>query len=115
MASFEVAGRISYYQSGRDPDRRWRGSGTVLLARVIDDAGRRGLREADLLRGEESYKSDFATGSRELWRLRCATGPRSAVALTVDLAREQGRRRLGPARRRLRSALAARPRSTSPG
>jgi CelD/BcsL family acetyltransferase involved in cellulose biosynthesis len=114
MASFEVAGRISYYQSGRDPDRRWRGSGTVLLARVIDDAGRRGLREADLLRGEESYKADFATGHRELWRLRCATGPRSAVALTIDLGLEHGRRLLGRARRRVRSALIPRSKTTSP-
>lgn len=102
MAAFEVAGRMSYCQSGRDPDRRWRGAGTLLLARVIDDAGQRGLREADLLRGEETYKSDFATGERRLWRLRCATGPRSVAALTVDLAAEHGRRVAGRARRRLR-------------
>ncbi len=114
MASFEVAGRISYYQSGRDPDRRWRGSGTVLLARVIDDAARRGMREADLLRGEELYKSDFATGARELWRLRCATGPRSMAALSTELGLERGRRLLGRARRRARGAMASRSRSAPP-
>ena len=99
MASFEVGGRISYYQSGRDPDHRWRGAGTLLLARVIDDAGRRGLHEADLLRGEETYKADFATGQRQLWRLRCATGPRSAIALATDLSVDRARRIGGRARR----------------
>lgn len=102
MVSFEVAGRISYYQSGRDPERRWRGAGTLLLARVIDDAGRRGFGEADLLRGEEAYKDDFATGRRQLWRVRCATGPRAAIALGADLAAEHGRRLAGRSRRRLR-------------
>jgi CelD/BcsL family acetyltransferase involved in cellulose biosynthesis len=103
-ASFEVAGRISYYQSGRNPARRWRNAATVLLARVFDDAARCGLREADLLRGDEEYKSGFASGRRELWRLRCATGPRSAVALRVDLAVERGRHVLSRARRRLRAS-----------
>ena len=103
MASFEVAGRISCYQSGRIPERRWRTAGTVLLARVLDDAGRRGLREADLLRGDEGYKALFADGQRELWRLRCAVGWRARVALPVDLAAESGRHLAGKTRRWLRS------------
>ena len=117
MASFEVAGRISYYQSGRATDHRWRGAGTLLLARVIDDAGRRGLREADLLRGEETYKSDFATGQRRLWRLRCATGPRATIALASDLAVERARHVAGRAWRTMRAlrrtSAIRRPRSPS--
>jgi CelD/BcsL family acetyltransferase involved in cellulose biosynthesis len=103
MASFEVAGRISCYQSGRVPERRWRTAGTVLLARVVDDAGRRGLREADLLRGDEPYKAYFADGQRPLWRLRCAVGWRAGLALQVDLAAERARHLAGRTRRWLQS------------
>jgi CelD/BcsL family acetyltransferase involved in cellulose biosynthesis len=103
VASFEVAGRISQYQSGRIPAQRWRTAGTVLLAHVLDDAARRGLREADLLRGDEAYKALFADGRRELWRLRCAVGSRALVALQIDLAAGRGRRLAGRTRRRLRS------------
>ena len=108
VVTFEVAGRLSYYQSGRIPARRWRGAGIVLLARVIDDAGRRGLRDADLLRGDEAYKTLFADERRELWRLRCAVGSRARVALQIDLAVERGRRLAGRTRRRLRSIAARR-------
>jgi CelD/BcsL family acetyltransferase involved in cellulose biosynthesis len=95
VVSFEFAGRISYYQSGRIPTQRWRTAGTVLLSRVFEDAARRGLREGDLLRGDEAYKALFADGQRELWRLRCAVGWRARVALPVDLAAERGRRLAG--------------------
>ena len=103
VASFELAGRISYHQGGRIPAQRWRTAGTLLLARVFDDAARRGLIEADLLRGDEAYKALFADGRRELWRLRCAVGPRALVALQIDIAVERGRRLAGRTRRGLRS------------
>ncbi|MDQ6847434.1 MAG: GNAT family N-acetyltransferase [Candidatus Dormibacteraeota bacterium] len=109
MAAFEVAGRISNYQSGRETDHRWRGVGTLLLARVIDDAGRRGISEVDLLRGDEAYKSDFATGRRGLWRLRCATGPRSAIALAIDLGIERARGAAGRARWAMHERKSGRP------
>ncbi|MBJ7594371.1 MAG: GNAT family N-acetyltransferase [Candidatus Dormibacteraeota bacterium] len=96
--SFDVGGRVSHYQSGRDTDRRWHGAGTLLQARLIDEAVQRGSREVDLLRGEEAYKADFATGGRDLWRLRSATGPRAAAALIVDIAAQRGRRLAGRAR-----------------
>ena len=40
VTAFEVAGRVSLYQSARLTDRRWRDATTVLLAAIIDDAGR---------------------------------------------------------------------------
>jgi CelD/BcsL family acetyltransferase involved in cellulose biosynthesis len=99
VASFEVAGRISHYQSGRVPAARWRSASTVLLARVCENAARRGVHEADFLRGEESYKDRLTDRRRELWRLRCAIGPRAVVALYGDIAAEGGRRLAGRARR----------------
>src|SRR5919198_3980926 len=43
MACLEVAGRVSFYQSGWVPAHRWRNSSTLLLARIIDDACQRGF------------------------------------------------------------------------
>jgi CelD/BcsL family acetyltransferase involved in cellulose biosynthesis len=99
VASFEVAGRISHYQGGRAPAARWRSASTVLLARVCENAARRGVHEADFLRGDEAYKDRFTDRRRELWRLRCAIGPRAVVALHSDIAAERGRRLAGRARR----------------
>lgn len=74
VTAFEVAGRVSLYQSARLTDRRWRDATTVLLAAIIDDACARGFREADFLRGDESYKGRFAPDRREMFRLVAGTG-----------------------------------------
>ncbi|MGD0239731.1 MAG: GNAT family N-acetyltransferase [Streptosporangiaceae bacterium] len=74
VAAFEVAGRVSLYQSARLTDRRWRDVTTVLLAAIIDDACARGFREVDFLRGAEPYKGRFAPDHRELLRLVAGTG-----------------------------------------
>jgi CelD/BcsL family acetyltransferase involved in cellulose biosynthesis len=91
LASFEVAGRVSYYQSGRIPTAVWKNASTVLLARAVEDAAHRRMREADFLRGDEPYKSHFATAQRELFRVRCATGVRAALVMRIDLATETAR------------------------
>jgi CelD/BcsL family acetyltransferase involved in cellulose biosynthesis len=109
VASFEVAGRISHYQSGRSPTERWRNASTVLLARVCENAAGRGLGEADFLRGNEAYKDRLTDRRRDLWRLRCAIGPRAVVALHSDIAAERGRDLAGRARRELFASV-ARPR-----
>src|SRR5205823_3990026 len=64
LVMLEVAGRSSFYQSGRSLDPRWRGCGSVLMAHAVEDACSRGCVEFDLLRGAEAYKCDWATGSR---------------------------------------------------
>src|SRR5262249_14950977 len=56
MVSFEVAGRVSLYQSARMTDVRWRDATTTLLHTVIADASDRGFSEVDFLRGDEAYK-----------------------------------------------------------
>jgi CelD/BcsL family acetyltransferase involved in cellulose biosynthesis len=74
VACFEVAGRVSAYQGGRSSDRRWRSAGTVLLYEVIRSAASRGFTECDLLRGDEPYKANFATGERAILSLRASHG-----------------------------------------
>jgi CelD/BcsL family acetyltransferase involved in cellulose biosynthesis len=74
VVAFEVASRVSLYQSARRADSRWRDVTTVLLAAVIDDACDRGFREVDFLRGDEPYKERFAPQRRELVRLVGGTG-----------------------------------------
>jgi CelD/BcsL family acetyltransferase involved in cellulose biosynthesis len=74
VTAFEVAGRVSLYQSARLTDRRWRDATTVLLAAIIDDACARGFSEVDFLRGDEPYKGRFAPNHREMFRLVAGKG-----------------------------------------
>lgn len=74
VTAFEVAGRVSLYQSARLTDRRWRDATTVLLAAIIDDACARGFSEVDFLRGDEPYKWRFAPNHREMLRLVAGKG-----------------------------------------
>ncbi len=74
LLAFEVAGRVSLYQSARLTDPRWRDATTALLAAIIDDACARGITEVDFLRGEESYKGRFTPHHREMFRLVAGNG-----------------------------------------
>jgi len=74
MLVFEVAGRVSLYQSARLTERRWRDVTTVLLSAIIDDACDRGFTEVDFLRGDEPYKGRFANKNREMSRLVAGKG-----------------------------------------
>jgi CelD/BcsL family acetyltransferase involved in cellulose biosynthesis len=74
VTAFEVAGRVSLYQSARLTDRRWRDATTVLLAAIIDDACARGFTEVDFLRGDEPYKGRFTRSHREMVRLVAGHG-----------------------------------------
>jgi CelD/BcsL family acetyltransferase involved in cellulose biosynthesis len=74
VLAFEVAGRVSLYQSARLTDARWRDVTTALLAAIIDDACTRNFKEVDFLRGEETYKSRFTTTQRSMSRLVGAKG-----------------------------------------
>jgi len=74
VTAFEVAGRVSLYQSARLTDRRWRDATIVLLAAIIDDACARGFSEVDFLRGDEPYKGRFTPNHREMLRLVAGKG-----------------------------------------
>ena len=85
VVAFEVAGRVSLYQSARLTDVRWRDSLTVLLNAVILDACTRGFAEVDFLRGDEPYKSRFAPEQRQLLRLRVANGTFARGVLMTEI------------------------------
>jgi len=101
MVTFEVAGRVSLYQSARLTDFRWRDAMSVLLAAIITDACDRGFAEVDFLRGDEAYKNNFAPDRRELLRLRGATGTAGRLALAAETAAHAGRRAAGRSARYL--------------
>jgi CelD/BcsL family acetyltransferase involved in cellulose biosynthesis len=98
----QVAGRLSYYQGGRDLDHRWRGAGAVLMEMAIEEGIRRGAGELDLLRGGETYKRELTTGERHLLRVRSASPLLGRVALHTQQAMERSRSLAGAGRRRLR-------------
>jgi len=86
MATFEVGHRVSLYQSARQTEPRWRDATIMLLSVIIGDACERGFKEVDFLRGEETYKDNFAPERRPLVRLRSATGRVTRLALEAELA-----------------------------
>jgi CelD/BcsL family acetyltransferase involved in cellulose biosynthesis len=106
VTAFEVAGRVSLYQSARLTDRRWRDATTVLLAAIIDDACTRGFNEVDFLRGEESYKERFAPSHREMLRLVAGKGVVGQVGGVTQAARFQARQTAVRCVRFSRSTLA---------
>jgi len=89
VTAFEVAGRVSLYQSARRTDRRWRDATTVLLAAIIDDACARGFSEVDFLRGDEPYKGRFTPHHREMFRLVAGQGVAGRLGGVTQAARFQ--------------------------
>lgn len=61
---------VAFYQAGRRTDREWRGAGSALRADILRRSATQGATEYDMLRGDEPYKADWATGSRDLVRVR---------------------------------------------
>jgi CelD/BcsL family acetyltransferase involved in cellulose biosynthesis len=91
VTAFEVAGRVSLYQSARLTDRRWRDATTVLLAAIIDDACARGFAEVDFLRGDEPYKGRFAPNHREMLRVVAGQGVVGRLGSVTRPATSQAR------------------------
>ncbi|MGH9031109.1 MAG: GNAT family N-acetyltransferase [Acidimicrobiia bacterium] len=112
---FEVAGRLSYYQVGRDADRRWRGSGTTLIAHAVEHAIEAGCRELDLLRGAEAYKRQWATEQREVLRIRAGRGLAGRVALAGLGLGSRSKQAIAAATRMARHRLGTKARSSAGG
>lgn len=88
-ADLLAGSRVCFYQAGRLTDHRWRGSGSVLKAAVIEHAIAAGRTEYDLLRGDEPYKEEWATSRRPLFRVSAGFGPRGTP---LHLGAEANRR-----------------------
>ncbi len=83
---FVTGRRTSVYQGGRLDDHHLRGSGTVLMMRLIEHAIESGAEEFDFLRGAERYKADFARHMRLVERRIAWLGASPRVgALLWDL------------------------------
>ncbi len=108
VTTLEVAGRVSLYQSARHTDPRWRDATTVLLSAIIDDACTRGLNEVDFLRGEEPYKTRFATEQREMWTLIAGSGFNGRLRCNAMAARSRAEQMAIRAVRFRRSTLSRR-------
>jgi CelD/BcsL family acetyltransferase involved in cellulose biosynthesis len=57
-------GVLGVYQTGFDPSWARHGVGAILRSYVLQDAIRRGLREADFLKGEYDYKGRWTNAER---------------------------------------------------
>lgn len=64
----EYNGTLLLYNSGFDPAGAGISPGLVLLARCVEEAIGRGLREYDFLRGRERYKYDLGGRDRTVYR-----------------------------------------------
>jgi CelD/BcsL family acetyltransferase involved in cellulose biosynthesis len=102
MVTFEVAQRVSLYQSARLTDKRWREASTVVIAEAISNACKRGFSEVDFLRGDEDYKRNFTSERRQVVRLRAAAGWLGRSAMTTDMAASKAKALAAQAARRLR-------------
>lgn len=80
---FRIGKRLFFYQAGRRTEHEWRGSGTVLRARIIERAIDDGMVEYDMLRGDEPYKAEWATTARKLSHHQLAVGSRAKLALVA--------------------------------
>lgn len=88
--------KLYYYLPAFDPEFARFAPSTTLLAHLIEWAYARGLREVDFMLGEESYKEQWASGSRGTRRLvLAAPGSRGRLALeafhSLLAARQQAR------------------------
>lgn len=96
----ELAGTVAFYQAGRRTEREWRGCGSVLRARIVAAAVDAGDSAYDLLRGDESYKAEWATNRRDLVHVRWGVGPLGAAAVRGRAMRDALQRRIAERRRR---------------
>jgi CelD/BcsL family acetyltransferase involved in cellulose biosynthesis len=97
---FRFADSESFYQSGRDPGWNHRSVGMLVLAELIRQAQRAGMREFRFLRGDEAYKFRFANADPGLQTIALARGRLRAPVLMAAVAVRRSvvrplRRRLG--------------------
>jgi CelD/BcsL family acetyltransferase involved in cellulose biosynthesis len=100
LYGFVDRGRLLFYQGGlqRFDDNRLR-SGLAAHVLLMGACAARGLREYDFLAGEARYKSELATGARELVWARWMRRPvRSGPATALRRVREGLSDRRGPVR-----------------
>ncbi len=86
---FDNGTTFYYYNAGYDLDWANRSVGLVLIGLSVKNAAARGIKIYDFLRGEETYKFDWANGQNELVNivLRRPTFPATAHGLLENTTR----------------------------
>jgi CelD/BcsL family acetyltransferase involved in cellulose biosynthesis len=92
---FQVGATCSYYQAGRDPAFDRHSVGFVLMAHSIRSAIAEGAREYSFGRGDEAFKSRFATHDPGLETVVLTRGLIGACAHVLVRAARTSRHRLG--------------------
>ena len=92
--------KFLYYQSGYDPAWRSKSVGLVLLARTVQDAYAERVAEFDFLRGNETYKAEWARSDRWTIQLRLWRG-------TLGKAARAGQKAALFARESIKAAMPA--------
>ena len=82
---------FNYYQSGYQPLWAGKSVGLVLLARTVQDAFAAGLTDFDFLRGNESYKAQWAKAERWTVQLRLWRGARGRAARLAEMGTKGAR------------------------
>lgn len=109
--AFDDRDRSVYYQSGMSPAWGARSAGLVLFSKFVEDAFDRGLREIDLLRGDEPYKAEWTKERRWTAAARWALTPRGQASVAAEQAAAKARalvRRALPDELRVRVTAAVR-------
>jgi len=81
--NFRYANKLYSYQSGFDPEYTRYGVGSVLDMYLIDYCIRNGVREYDFCRGDEPYKAQWRTVSRD--NLQFTAAKRNVVSQLAKL------------------------------
>jgi CelD/BcsL family acetyltransferase involved in cellulose biosynthesis len=100
---FRFGATESYYQAGRDPTLDYASVGFVLLAHSIREAFLDGLTEYRFLRGDDGYKSRFASQNGTLDTLAVSSGARGRAVVAAARALRSSSR----LRKALRAPLGA--------
>jgi len=102
LHGYQYCGVFSFYQAGFDPEFAKQSVGLVTMALAIKRAIEEGAEEYDLLHGDEPYKYQWASKTRDLDRIElfspCVRGQLSRRSLGLSrIVRRMGRRVVGNA------------------
>jgi CelD/BcsL family acetyltransferase involved in cellulose biosynthesis len=71
---FETPGRLYLYNAGTDPDARGLSPGVVMVAKLVEYAIRKGIRQFDFMRGAEPYKYEWGAVDEPVQRILVRRG-----------------------------------------
>ena len=72
---FETRDRLFHYNAGTDPGARGLSPGVVLVAKLIERAIEKGIRQFDFMRGAEPYKYEWGAVNEPVQRLLVRRSP----------------------------------------